>query len=94
MHLLGRCPLLEALSGEEGLIAAPDERREALLGHETGRADIAEAVVAPLDERHKSVSLQNEMGCDFRRNDLNPGVRKFLENFDHAIIVYIWVYIL
>ena len=94
MHLLGRCPLLEALSGKEGLIAAPDERREALLGHEAWRADIAEAVFAPLHEGHEPVTLQDEMGSDFRRDDLNPGIRKLLENFDHAIIVYIWVYIL
>jgi len=89
LHLLGGCRLLEAFAREERLAATPDERGVASFGHQPRRADIAESVVdgirAAFHECDEPVALQDEMGSDFRRDDLYPSGRQLLKYFDHIL---------
>lgn len=76
LHLLGGGRLLKALSDEYRLFSAPNQGREAALGHEPGRADIAKGIFrrfrAALHESHKPVALKDEVRDDFGGDDLNP----------------------
>src|SRR5271169_5493978 len=85
LHLLRQSRLLKALAHEERLIAAPDQRRKAPLHHQSGRADITERLFTALHEGAETAALQDEMGSDLGRDDLNPRRRKLLENFDHIL---------
>ena len=74
LFLCGR--LLEALAHEEGLLLAPDQGRETLLGHQARRSDVSEFITAAFYECDESAALQDEVGSDFGRNDLDSGSRE------------------
>src|ERR1700681_2912407 len=76
LDLFGRRGLLVAFTDEERLITAPDQRRKAPFRHQAGRADVTERVLtciwAALHKGDKAVALQDEMGSDLSRDNLNP----------------------
>ncbi len=57
LNLLFGGGLLEALSYEVSLAAAPHQHSESLFHHERRRTDIPKLILAPFDQSDKSVAL-------------------------------------
>jgi len=57
--------LLQIPGDEKSLGTAPDQRGEAVIGQQAGRADASEAVGGAFHKHNKTVAFQNEVGADF-----------------------------
>ena len=86
MHLFRGRWLLEPFTHKESLIATPDKCAEASFGHQAGCADITERIVSTLHECDEAIALKNEVGSDFRRDELDVRCYQLLENFRHVLI--------
>jgi len=72
LHFLGGRRPLRAFADKERMLAAPDHRCETAFRHQTRRADITKTLFAARYKRHEAIALQDEMGSNLSRDNLNP----------------------
>jgi len=85
LDLLIRSSLLEPARDKKTLTTAPHQRRESLLSHQSRRTDIAEVIAFAFNERYETIALQNEMGSNAGRDNLNTSGGKAIEPVAHIL---------
>ena len=85
LNLRRRRGLFELFRDEPGIVTAPDQRRESLFRHETGRPNVAEALADAFHKTNVPIPLKNEVIGKFRRQELNTRRSEALERLGHIL---------
>ena len=85
IYLIRRRFVVETSSDEKRLSPAPHQHRQAMIRHQPGRSNIAEAIFFAFHQRDKSVTLEEEMRAEFSGNELDAGGRDLFQAGDHIL---------